>query len=212
MEGWEWYQDSQTFHFFCHCILKANHTEKKWMGIMIERGQFVASRATLSGETGITVKAIRTIEDRLVSSNNILVKSTNKFSVYTIVNYDEYQEQEEKAANEGQTKGNPKANEGQQLKNDKNNKNKNIYGQNFSEFWEVFPKKVKKTKAENLFYQHCENGIDPQAIISGAKTYRDLPDRKPEYTQHPTTWLNGKGWEDEHLVKPKRQEYKQFKH
>jgi len=91
---WEWYQDSQMVHLLLHIILKANHTDLKWRGITIKRGQLLTSRKKLSVETGISEQSIRTCLDRLQSTNEITVKSTNLNTVITINKYDIYQANE----------------------------------------------------------------------------------------------------------------------
>ena len=88
---WEWYKDEHTKNFFFHCILKANWKECKFKGIIIERGQFVASLPVLSDELSLTVNEIRTAIKHLKSTGEITVKTYPKFSIFTVVNYDLYQ-------------------------------------------------------------------------------------------------------------------------
>jgi len=88
---WEWYHDSQMVHLFLHMLIRANHEPKKWRGTLIQRGQFVSGRKALSVETGISEQSIRTCISKLKSTNELTTKSTNKFTLYTIVNWDTYQ-------------------------------------------------------------------------------------------------------------------------
>ncbi len=37
---WEWYTDHNTLIVFIHCLLKANHKDRKWRGEIIKRGEF----------------------------------------------------------------------------------------------------------------------------------------------------------------------------
>jgi len=57
-------------------------------------GQFVFGRKKASKETGLTEREIRTIIDFLKTSGNLTIKSTNKFSIITIVNWRTYQADE----------------------------------------------------------------------------------------------------------------------
>lgn len=41
---WEWYHDSKMVHLLVHLILKANHEDKRWRGIVIKRGQLATSQ------------------------------------------------------------------------------------------------------------------------------------------------------------------------
>lgn len=88
---WEWYKDEHTKNFFFHCLLKANWKEGRFKGITIERGQFVASLPVLSDELSLTVNEIRTAIKHLKSTGEITIKAHQKFSVFTVVNYDLYQ-------------------------------------------------------------------------------------------------------------------------
>lgn len=88
---WEWYQDANTMRVFIHCLLRANHEDKKWRGIIIPRGSFVGSIPSLSAELGISERGIRTALSHLKSTGEVTGKSTNKFTIYKVENYDSYQ-------------------------------------------------------------------------------------------------------------------------
>lgn len=127
---WEWYDDPNTKIVFLHLLLKANHKDKAYKGVLVKRGEVVTGRLVLSAELRLSEQQIRTALNRLKSTNEITIKTTNKNSVITIVNYDLYQEVEndqptnEPIYNQQSTNKQPTAN--QQLttnKNVKNNKN-----------------------------------------------------------------------------------------
>lgn len=88
---WEWYQDSKTLHLFIHLLLNANHKEKKWQGTVVKRGQLIVGRKSLAKQTGLSQQSVRTSITKLKSTTNITTKSTNRFTLVTIVNYDDYQ-------------------------------------------------------------------------------------------------------------------------
>jgi hypothetical protein len=66
----------------------------------------------------------------------------------------------------------------------------------FDEFWLVYPRRVGKGAARNAWAKAVRKA-DPADIIKAAAAYRDWPGRKPDYTAHPTTWLNQERWTDE---------------
>ncbi len=69
----------------------------------------------------------------------------------------------------------------------------------FSEFWEIYPRKVEKLAAQRAFKKALEI-VDSQTIIDGARRYAtdaNLPEK--QYIPHPSTWLNSGRWEDEPL-------------
>lgn len=137
---WEWYHDSKTFHLFIHLLINANHQPKKWRGITIERGQFLTGRHTLKGQTGISEQSIRTSLERLKSTSEITIQSTNQFSIITLCNYSKYQDGENginqqinQPANQQVTSNQPASNHKQEVKELKNGNNKN-YSPNSDEF------------------------------------------------------------------------------
>ena len=126
IQGWEWYKKSHMFHLFIHLLLSANHADKQWQGITIKRGQVVVGRKSLSLQTGISEQSVRTCINRLKSTKELTTKSTNRFTIITICNYETYQVLE--VPSNQQTPNNQPATN-QQLttnKNIKNVKNKRI--------------------------------------------------------------------------------------
>jgi DNA-binding MarR family transcriptional regulator len=85
---WEWYQSSEVSRLYIHLILRANFLSKKWQGYAVNRGQLITSNKHLAIELGMTIQVIRTALKKLESSNYIKRKTTNKFTLITIINYD----------------------------------------------------------------------------------------------------------------------------
>lgn len=88
---WEWYSDNNTKTIFIHCLLKANWKEAKFCGRVIERGSFVTSLPTLAHESGLSVRSVRTALEHLKTTGELTIKTTNKYSIITVSNYDYYQ-------------------------------------------------------------------------------------------------------------------------
>lgn len=93
---WGWRSKPEMVSLFLHILVEANYEDSIWRGITLHRGQCVFGRLTWSKELGISEQTIRTCMERLKSTNEITIESTNKYSIITIVNYEEYQQQEEK--------------------------------------------------------------------------------------------------------------------
>lgn len=108
--NWEWYKDNNVKGLFLHLLLNANYEEKRWQGIVIKRGQLVTSLKHLSEQTGMSVQQIRTAITKLEKTQNLTSKSTNKFTLITIENYELYQSYDNfatsKSTNEQQTNNN----------------------------------------------------------------------------------------------------------
>lgn len=88
---WEWYTEVNTCKLFLHMLIMANHDTQKWRGEVIERGTFITSYASLSNETGLTIREIRTAIKHLLSTKDIEVKATSQNTRIYIVKYDFYQ-------------------------------------------------------------------------------------------------------------------------
>lgn len=122
---WRWYKDMNTFKLFFHLVLTANYYDENFEDIVVLRGQRVASIRSLAAETGLTEKQVRTAINHLKKTHEVASVSTSKYTVFTVINYNLYQQRAHETANEGQTRGEPGANEGQQInKANKYNKDK----------------------------------------------------------------------------------------
>lgn len=88
---WEWYTDANTMRTFIHCLLKANHTAKKWRGHDIERGQFIGSYESVAKDLNLTVSKVRTSLKKLILTGEMTIKGGNQHTVFTIENYESYQ-------------------------------------------------------------------------------------------------------------------------
>lgn len=89
---WEWYKDPNTSRLFIHCLLKANHEDKKWRGIVIKKGQFATSINHLADETGLSSSMVRTSLKKLKSTENLTSFSQGSYSIITIKNWDLFQD------------------------------------------------------------------------------------------------------------------------
>lgn len=88
---WEWYTDINVCRLFTHMLLKANHKDNNWRGILIKRGQTLTSLNTLESETSLSKSQIRTAIKKLISTQEIAQQSHSQHTVFTIKNYDSYQ-------------------------------------------------------------------------------------------------------------------------
>lgn len=87
---WELYKTPNMAFFFLHLLLKANHEPKECNGVRLEPGQLIVSRRGLSKETGLSEREVRTCFDRLLATHEMTSKTTHKFTIITICNYDKY--------------------------------------------------------------------------------------------------------------------------
>jgi len=88
---WEWYDDPNTFRLFMHLLVTANHKPKKWRGVVIPSGSKLTGLYSLSEQIGLSPQQIRTALKKLKSTNDITIKSTNKYSIISIVKWEKHQ-------------------------------------------------------------------------------------------------------------------------
>ena len=89
-------QNHKLWTFWCWCLLKASHKKHKqlvgFQEIELDAGQFVFGREKASKELKISERCIRTCLDNLKKTKKATIKTTNKFSIITIVNWGTYQD------------------------------------------------------------------------------------------------------------------------
>lgn len=116
MLDWEWYESTNTKIVFLHLLLNANWEDSRFQGYEVPKGSLVTSYKSISGDLGISVKAVRVAIKHLKNTGEVAIKGHSHFSIVTIVNWEKYQgykEEEGKhlgtqAASKGQAKGNIK--------------------------------------------------------------------------------------------------------
>lgn len=114
---WEWYDDINTTRLFLHLLLTVSIEKSQWHGVDIERGSRVSSYAILARETKLSVKQIRAALSHLETTGEVARTKYPKFTVFTVVNFDTYQEKGQgKRQGKGSQAGSEGAGKGQQYK------------------------------------------------------------------------------------------------
>jgi hypothetical protein len=85
-------QMHSTLALFMYLLLKASHKSCRVGMTELKRGQYISGRHKLAEAIGVTERQARTCLDRLHELNILTSESTNHFTIYTIVNYSEYQD------------------------------------------------------------------------------------------------------------------------
>ena len=101
---WEWYSDINTTRAFIHMLLKANWKDGNFKGMVVPRGSFVSSIGKLASETGLTEREIRTAISHLKMTGEVTSKTTNKFTVFSVVKYDLYQANDKQSVSQEPSK------------------------------------------------------------------------------------------------------------
>ncbi len=165
-------------------------------------GDLVFGLNKASEELEISVQSLRTILDLLKVSENLTIKTTNKFSVISIVNWNIYQSEENEIntqintplTNEQQTTNNKQTQETQK------NENKREYTPEFLSFYEAYPKHKKRDDAFKAW--NSQNGKRPSidVILMAVEKQKKSPDwikNNGQFIPYPASWLRAGCWADE---------------
>ena len=205
MIDWEWFSKPEMVQLFIFLLLRASVKEAKWQGLVIKRGQLVTSVASISTATKLTAQKIRTCLQRLEDSGQIERKTTNRFTVITICNYESYQDKQddEQQTNNKQITNKQQTNNKQITTYKQYNNNNNITidsnidpaEQEFERFWDIYDKKVgNKQKLLQKWRKLKED--ERKAIFETLPKYvAATPEKK--YRLNPETYLNNKSWNNE---------------
>lgn len=90
--NWQWYNDINVKVVFLHLLLTACYSSAGAYGFKLNAGQLITTRKKLSAELNLSEQQIRTALKKLEKSEDICIKSTNKFMLITVVNYTVYQD------------------------------------------------------------------------------------------------------------------------
>lgn len=200
-----WLKNHKLCSLWLWCLLKASHKEFDMIvgcqQVHLMPGDFVFGLNKASDELGISIRSIRTIIDFLRKSKNLTIKTTNKFSIISIVNWDTYQQEEtssDKQTDKQPTSYRQATDNKQECKELKNKKN--IYTSEFLEFYTAYPKHKKRDDAFKAW--NALNGTRPalEIILSAIEQQKQSEDWLKESGQYiplPATWLRAGQWADE---------------
>lgn len=165
MDQWQWASDPNMVALFVRLIMKASHQDTEWRGVEVKRGQVITGLHALSVQTGISVRSLRTCLSRLEAGGEITRKTTNKYSIITIVNYNKFQAKEEC---ERQTSDKRATNKRQHTRSKE--EKKKTYGQ----FSNVFLSDEEHQKLKERFNGSAESKIETlsEYIASHGKKYK----------------------------------------
>ena len=174
--------------------------------IHLKPGQIATGRKKIAQCTDLNENKVYRALTALKSLGNIEIKSTNRYSIITVVNWEKYQDESgNRTANEQQTNNKTTADEQQdnskrtQHKNGKNgNKEKNIYICSFFQsVWDEYPKKLGKNKVTKAAMKQLEEaGMD--TVMEAVRRYVEKIKREgteEKYIMHGSTFFNG-AWKD----------------
>ena len=146
------FKNDKLFRVFMYLLLKAGHSEREQLLgdsiVQLKSGQWATGRKAISRDTGLTEQNVRTAITKLEKLGILTIKATSKYSIFSIANWDNYQQD-----NQQVTKYQPTSNQQvttiKNVKNDKNDKNKDI---------------VAKAPKFNFKSELVLQGVEPEII------------------------------------------------
>jgi biotin operon repressor len=214
------YQMPETFALFMYLLTEATHQPRRIGTVKLERGQYVSGRIQLAVELQQTERKIRTGIKRLQELGIISVETTSRWSIYTIVNYNNYQDSDQQATSDRPASDQPatsqrplnkhitQSTESKPSSASDDARTSVTYSKAFLTFWEMYPNKKNKGSAFKAFnkikpaeYQTVKTGL-----MEKMKCAEWLKDNG-QFIPHPASWLNARGWEDEGTQTPANKPY-----
>lgn len=178
-------------------LLKANWKDGNFKGTTVPRGSFVSSIGKLSGETWLTEREIRTAISHLKKTGEVTSKTTNKFTVFTVVKYDLYQTNDRQ--NDRQETGNRQPNDIltttiEEKKEGKKGRNTPPISpvEQFEDFVTAYPKACTGYLAETEYCNAVAAGVPEEDLITAAQNYAVACRKKKtpvRYIKNPENFL-----------------------
>lgn len=88
---WEWFTDDNMLKVWIYLLANANYKETRYKGHVIGKGQLVIGRKILAQNLRMSERSVRTCLDKLKMTKEVTIQPTNRFSIVTIVKWEDYQ-------------------------------------------------------------------------------------------------------------------------
>lgn len=114
LPAWRWYKDANTKSLYLHLLLNACIRPTPFMNFELQPGEFVSTVRALAYELNMSEKAVRVAMSHLISTNEMAIKTTNKYTIFQVQNWEKYQGN---GNQEGKQNGNQRASIEKEYKN-----------------------------------------------------------------------------------------------
>ena len=152
------FQNEKLFKVFAYCLMKASHKEHTQLVgrrvVHLQKGQFVFGRKRASEELRLKESTVRDYVKLLEKLGTIDIKSDNKFSVITVINWAVYQNDEEISDSKNDKKpttnqhqmDNKSTTNQQQINTNKNVKNEKnvVVGDDFATIYNLYQENIEQ--------------------------------------------------------------------
>lgn len=211
---WQYYGCINGLGIWMHLLLDANWADGWFQGKPVSRGSFITSYDSLAEECGVHTSTVRRWLKKFENVGQIEIKTTNKYTQITIVNYDKYQnietgvnnQENNQENNQVNNQENKQVNNNITIKQENKNNNTNTLVENstavsrsawFDEWWSAYPKKVGRKPSEEKFKVKCRNEETFRLMMTALGKQKQSDGWRRGYIPNPTTWLNQERWNDD---------------
>lgn len=91
LPNWQWFNKDHMLQFWIYLLCKATYKECCVGGVELKKGQVIIGRKKIAEKLEISEQNVKTYIRRLKNSGEITTKSTNKYTIVTIVKWEDYQ-------------------------------------------------------------------------------------------------------------------------
>ncbi len=190
---WEWYDDANVMRLFIHCLLLANHEDKKWRGIDIKRGVFISSYSKMSSSLKLSIQQIRTAFDKLEKTGEVTRETTSEYTKVIVCNYSTYQsdKKESNKPNNKRVTNEQQSNNNQitTTKNEKNYKNEKKYSaliENFDSLKKM-EEPLTEEQGESLVKEYGKQKV--MDILMAMENYKPLLKKNKSANLTAQNWI-----------------------
>lgn len=205
---WAWADDIVTFGVYAKFLLLAAWKETEYHGVKLERGEILTNQSEIAQQSGLSRQQVRTVLDRLKATNKITTRREGKNSVIKVIAYD-CETDSNHIGNHTSTTCQPDCNQTSLLRKEYKEfeESKNARAReggrledSFNRFWAAYPRKTAKQQALKVW----EKLKPDEDLLSKILASLECQKKSVQWTKdggqyipYPTTWLNGRRWEDD---------------
>lgn len=171
------------------------------------------SRNTIASELHISDSKVQRVLKTFEIEQQIEQQMSNKNRLISIVAWDEYQngeQQTEQQVNSNRTASEQQVNTIEEYKTINNNNNRQIENE-FTELWELYPKKAGKKDALRHYKASRKRGTSYDQVKQGILAYKNYIEKTGtdmQYVKQGSSFFNQEAWESDWTVPEQKQKPK----
>ena len=175
IQNWKWRKDLKMFSVWMTLLTFANYKDENGL----KAGQVRISREALAEESGVSEQQVRTCIERLIKDGSLTKDSSRQGTVYTIVNWKEYQcPNMDKSSDENSPENQPTENEPETVENER------FYDDEPEGINQRLAKSTNESTNESLNFNHQIN--QPENNVKQLKNNGFIECKNDELTNEPT--------------------------